>query len=245
MSPVDRVRRSPNATAALLSVAIVRVWDDLLRGGAPWRHDLNAVQPLAPGGGATTAPRAVGTVAERRDLVPACNVLTVAYVARSLALVSLFGGPGARTSAHAVGDHVHRPARELRTAPLLRRTELARAVTGRDHRYRARSLERDRARRDHRAPRRVDDHVERDGVGRARRAPLVRVIVLESWDASRVGELGVVTQPVARWAMSLVFAHRDRRRKLSRWSGVFAHGEVRVEARARLTTSTGVEYRVP
>ncbi len=55
----------------------------------------------------------------------------------------------------------------------------------------------------------------------------------------------MVTQPVARWAMSLVFAHRDRRRKLSRWSGVFAHGEVRVEARARLTTSTGVEYRVP
>ena len=95
MSPVDRVRRSPNATAALLSVAIVRVWDDLLRGGAPWRHDLFAVQPLAPGGGATTAPRAVGTVAGRRDLVPARNVLTVSYVARSLALITLYGEPGA------------------------------------------------------------------------------------------------------------------------------------------------------
>ena len=126
MSPVNRVRRSVNATAALLSVvaigprfsdamlvgrvlhprttstscrvAIVRVWEDLLHGGAPWRHDLFAVQPLESGGGATTALRAAGTVAERRGLVPACNVLTVAYVARSLALVTLFGGPG--TLAH-------------------------------------------------------------------------------------------------------------------------------------------------
>ena len=73
----------------------MRVWDDLLRGGAPWRHDLFAVQPLAPGGGATTAPRAVGTVAGRRDLVPARNVLTVSYVARSLALITLYGEPGA------------------------------------------------------------------------------------------------------------------------------------------------------
>ena len=222
MSPVNRVRRSVNATAALLSVvaigprfsdamlvgrvlhprttstscrvAIVRVWEDLLHGGAPWRHDLFAVQPLESGSGATTALRAAGTVAERRGLVPACNVLTVAYVARSLALVTLFGGPGGtRTPTHAVGDHVHRPAWDLRTAPLLRRTELARAVTGQDHRHRARSHQRNGAHHDHRAPRRVDDLVERDGFGRARGAALVRLIVLESWDASGVGKLGVAT----------------------------------------------------
>ncbi|MGC8499345.1 MAG: hypothetical protein ACP5OV_07630 [Acidimicrobiales bacterium] len=77
--------------------AILNVWSDLLRGGSPWHHELFAQRPLTAGGGALSAESAAGTVARSRGLLPACRVLTVAYVARSLALITLFGGPSALT----------------------------------------------------------------------------------------------------------------------------------------------------
>ena len=124
MSPVTSVRMSSTVTAALLSVAvgigphvtgvagnggalrpqattaacrvgILKVWDDLLGGGTPWRHDLFAVRPLVVGEGATTAVGAARTIARTRGLVPECSVLTVSYTARSLSMVTLFGGPSA------------------------------------------------------------------------------------------------------------------------------------------------------
>ncbi len=81
-------------TAATCRTAILNVWDSLLRGGPSWRHDFVALRPLVAGG-APTAARAAATVARTRGLVPVCSLVTVSYAARSLALVSLFGGPSA------------------------------------------------------------------------------------------------------------------------------------------------------
>ena len=92
--PSDTLVAQAHTVTACRS-AILGVWDDLLRGGTPWRRDLFALKPLVVGGGAPTAERAASTIARTRGLLPACDVLTVSYAARSLSLVTLFGGPSA------------------------------------------------------------------------------------------------------------------------------------------------------
>ena len=82
-------------TSSACRTAILDVWGDLLRGGIAWRRDLFAFRPLVAGTGAPTAAHAASTIARSRGLMPACDVETVSYAARSLALVGLFGGPSA------------------------------------------------------------------------------------------------------------------------------------------------------